>query len=222
MTFAQDAPGTARVPRLKISVEGVAAPEFTAAPMLRFAVRLDDGADAEIRAVTLNTQVRIAAARRAYDEDGVKRLADLFGPPAEFRRNLRDLLWTQTVTQVPAFTGTTTTVLQVPCTYDFEVAAAKYFHGLTGGDVPLDFLFSGTVFYQEDGRLQAALIPWDTEARFRMPVRAWREAMDLHFPGTAWLRLRRDLFDRLHAYKTRRNLLGWDDAVAALLAEDGD
>ena len=35
--------------------------------------------------------------------------------------------------------------------------------------------------------------------------------------GTAWLRLRKDSFDRLAAYKSRHALATWEDAVDALL-----
>ena len=34
-----------------------------------------------------------------------------------------------------------------------------------------------------------------------MPVTVWREAMDVHFPGQAWLRLERGAYDRLAAYR---------------------
>ena len=61
--------------------------------------------------------------------------------------------------------------LPVPCTYDFNVAATKYFYALEEGDIPLLFLFSGTIFYAaDDGALQVAQISWDKEAPFRLPV----------------------------------------------------
>ena len=51
----------------------------------------------------------------------------------------------------PGFTGQHRVELPVPCTYDFEVAAAKYLHALDDGEIPLLFLFSGTVFAKGDG-----------------------------------------------------------------------
>jgi hypothetical protein len=36
--------------------------------------------------------------------------------------------------------------LPAPCSCDFNIAATKYFHGLEQGDVPLNFLFSGSIF----------------------------------------------------------------------------
>jgi hypothetical protein len=51
--------------------------------------------------------------------------------------------------------------LSVPCTFDFNVAATKYFYGIESGDVPLMFLFNGAVFYEDnDGRLQLGPIPF--------------------------------------------------------------
>ena len=46
---------------------------------------------------------------------------------------------------VPGFEGTTVIDLPITCTYDFEVVAAKYLEALEDGEVPLLFLFSGTM-----------------------------------------------------------------------------
>ena len=87
--------------------------------------------------------------------------------------------------------------------------------------MPLELLFSGTVFFAgPGGLLQVAQIPWDREARCELPVGVWREAMDRAFPGTAWLRVRRDVFDRLQSYKSARGLLTWDAALEELLPDE--
>jgi hypothetical protein len=52
-----------------------------------------------------------------------------------------------------------------------------------------------------------------------MPVSVWRDLIQQHFPNTGWLRLDRDSIDALAAYRSARGLLGFDDAVTALLAE---
>jgi hypothetical protein len=121
---------------------------------------------------------------------------------------------------VPAFTGETVAELAVPVTYDFEVAASRYLDAVRDGDVPLELLFGGTLFYAApDGRLQTGRVAWDREAEYRMPASVWRETMDRHFPGTAWLRLRRDTFDRLQAYKSRGALTSFDAALDELLGD---
>ena len=99
--------------------------------------------------------------------------------------------------------------------------ATRYFDALRDGDVPLELLFSGTVFYTApDGRLQTARLSWDLEAEYRLPVAVWRAAIDHHFPGTAWLRLDRESHDRLVAYKSRRALPMWAAVMDELLPED--
>jgi hypothetical protein len=108
--------------------------------------------------------------------------------------------------------------LPVPCTFDFNVAAAKYLAGLEDGEAPLNLLFSGTVFYEaENGALQVELISWDKEARYRLPVSVWKEMMGLYYPNLVWLCLDRDVFDRFAHYKSRRGIPTWDLAIESLL-----
>jgi hypothetical protein len=109
----------------------------------------------------------------------------------------------------------------VPCSYDLHVAASRYFDGLDGGVVPLEFLFSGTVFAAgPGGMLQATRISWEADAEYPFPVALWQETMERYFRGTAWLRLRKDAFDRLAAYKSRRALATWEDAIVSLLERE--
>jgi hypothetical protein len=119
---------------------------------------------------------------------------------------------------VPAFTGNAEVMLPVPCTYDLNVIGGKYFYALEGDDVPLLFLFSGTVFYQTtDERLQIQRISWEKECAYRMPVRLWREMMEQHFPNSAWLYLQRDVFDRLYDYKRQHGIATWEQTIERLL-----
>jgi hypothetical protein len=128
------------------------------------------------------------------------------------------MLWTHASVVASAFTGTTVIDLPVPCTFDFNVAATKYFYGLEAGDVPLSFLFSGTVFYADAAEvLQVAPIPWDKEARFKLPVKSWHEMMDIYYPNSAWLRLRRDVFERLYEFKIQHGIPTWEQALERML-----
>ena len=76
------------------------------------------------------------------------RLRDLFGEPERWGQTLRAMLWTHASVVVPPFSGEAMADLPVACTYDFNVAATKYFYALEDGEIPLDFLFSGSVFYR--------------------------------------------------------------------------
>jgi hypothetical protein len=119
---------------------------------------------------------------------------------------------------VTRFSGGRVFEMPVACTYDFDVVGTKYFAALGGGDIPLEFLFSGTVFYRKDGgALQVAQISWEKEAKFRLPVRLWRDMMDHYFPNSAWLRLHKNIFDRLYDYRSRNALLTWDRTLESLL-----
>jgi hypothetical protein len=214
------APGLGAIPELAFTVEGAAPAGYTAVPTLRFALRIDSSGGQPIRSLVLDTQLQIAARRRPYDDSSRERLFELFGPPGGWGTTLRTLLWARTTLVVPPFDASTVVDLDVPCTYDLEVTAARYLDALGDGEVPLEFLFSGTVFYSgADGALQTTRISWESEAGYELPVRVFRETMERHFPGTAWVRLRKESFDRLAAYKSRHALATWEDALDALLDE---
>jgi hypothetical protein len=67
-------------------------------------------------------------------------------------------------------------------------------------------------------------VPWHKECHYKMPAAAWRQLMDLYFPNSGWVRLRRDTLDDLERFKASRALPTWEHAIEALLkeAEAGD
>ena len=119
---------------------------------------------------------------------------------------------------VPAFTSLTEVDIEVPCTYDLEVASARYLSGLDDGTVPLLLLFSGTVFIAHGESFSVELIPWSAEASYRMPASIWQDVVNEHFPGSAWLRCSRQTLDALSVFKSSRALPTWDATLCALLA----
>jgi hypothetical protein len=162
------------VPELGFQVLG-AEPVYDSAIALQLEVS-NRPVDEAIQGVTLRCQIQIEAPRRRYSEQEQRKLLDLFGEPERWGQTLRSMLWANIATTVPAFTGATTIALEAPRSLDLNEGATKYFDALEDGDVPLTLLFSGTVFYHSaEGRLQVAPISWNSEARFRMPVRVWRE-----------------------------------------------
>ena len=211
------------MPDLVLRIVGVDVPPQAVIPLLRFKLQVTAPPDSPgIHGLLLNTQIQLACPQRSYSPVEQEKLRDLFGKPADWGRTLRNRLWTHAHAAVGPFCGQTEVVLPVPCTFDLEVASAKYFYGLEGGEVPLLFLFSGSVFYEGAGqRLQAERISWDQECTYRLPVSVWRELMQAQFPDRAWLQLPRDVFDRLLAYKRRQGLAGWEQTMDALLSEAG-
>ena len=201
------------VPSLTFRVEGAERVEHAAVPTIAFALNV--ASERPVRSVLLDVQLQIAARRRPYDEAAHERLFELFGPVEQWGKSLRTLLWTRATLVVPPFEESAVVELPIACSYDLDVTASRYFDALEGGEVPLEFLFSGTVFYGTP--LQAARISWESEAGYRMPVALWRETMDRYFNGTAWLRLPKPSLERLAAHKSRHALATWEDVVDSLL-----
>ena len=209
------------MPDLTIAVEKVEVVPFAASPTLAFKLRVTNENPSEvIYTVVLRSQIQIEVTRRRYTPHEQERLRDLFGEPERWGQTLKKLLWTNTSTVAPQFTGATTVDLPVLCTFDFSVATTKYFDGLTDGDIPIFLMFSGTVFYADpDGGLRVAPISWDKETKFRMPLAIWKDMMDRYYPNSAWLCLRRDVFEQLQEYKIRQGIPTWEQALEKLLAQ---
>jgi hypothetical protein len=202
---------------LAITVAGAAAEPYAASPTVMFDLRATDASGARVHALALRAQIRIEPQKRRYNQAETERLADLFGEPARWSESLRPFLWTHTSTVVGSFTGTSEVALPIACTYDFEVAAARYLHGLEDGEIPLVFLFNGTIFRAGNAGLVVEPIPWHTEARYMLPVAVWRDVMDRYFPGGGWLRLERETIDDLGRFKNAEALPTFDQAIELLL-----
>jgi hypothetical protein len=203
------------MPELDFRVESVAAVPYAAAPSLAFRLRVTNTNREEvIHSMALRAQIQIEVTRRHYSAEEQARLRDLFGEPGRWGQTLKTMLWTHAAVNVPPFQGKTTVDIPVPCTFDFNVASTKYFHGLSEGELPLNFLFSGTVFYQrEQEGLQVGPISWEKEAKFRLPLKIWKQMIDEYYPNTAWLCLRRDAFERLYEFKVRNGIPTWEEVV---------
>jgi hypothetical protein len=205
-------------PGLELSVRDAGVLEHAATPTMAFELEIQAG-DARIESLALNADIRIEAAARDYETRQVSRLAELFGQPTNRPWTMGTLFWTHVSTVIPSFTGWTRATLTVPCTYDFEVVWTKYLHAVDRGDIPLLLLFSGTIFYADESHaLRAARIPWDREARLRLPAAVWHAMMEHYYPNTAWVRLRRDVFDRLNDARIGLGLASWEAVIEVVLA----
>ncbi|MET0758225.1 MAG: DUF6084 family protein [Mycobacterium sp.] len=200
------------------AVLDVAPEPYAVTPVLTACVGVAAVGDDPVHAIALRCQVRIEPLRRGYTDDEAAGLLDLFGPRERWSTTQRTFLWQHSTAMVPGFSGATQVDLPLECTYDFEVAAAKYLNALREGTIPLQFLFSGTVFVAGSRGFAVQQVPWDREDRYDMPVSVWRRLIEQHYPNTGWVRLRHDTLDELAAYKSQRGLLGFDDAIASLLS----
>ena len=207
------------MPDLKFEVIGAEVPLFAAVPTILFKLRItQESTQQHIHSVMLRTQVQIAATRRRYSARAQEHLLDVFGEPQRWGETLRSLLWAHVSISVPAFSESIVVDLPITCTYDFEVVRTKYFAALEDGDIPLTFLFSGSVFYANDaGMLQVVQVPWSKEATFRLPVATWQQMIAHYFPDIAWLRVSKDVFEQVYLYKARHGLPTLEDALTQLL-----
>ena len=204
---------------LDFAVEGMRVERHTAAPLLMCALRVTNRTPAiPVQNVMLRCQIRIEPTRRHYGAGEHARLIELFGLKERWGETLHSFLWTHTDVLIPAFDTECLIEMPVPCSYDFNIAATTYFHGLETGEAPLSLLFSGTIFYSDpEGRLQIQQVAWSKEATYRLPAATWHAMMAHYYPNGLWLCLGRDVFEQLQRFKRDRGHPTFDRALAALL-----
>jgi uncharacterized protein DUF6084 len=205
------------VPDLRFQVEDVVPTPNAASPQLSFRLRITNAEPEPVHSIALRAQVQVEPVRRRYTPEEQQELKTLFGEPEQWSKSLLPLLWANVNVNVGAFTGNTLIDLPVPCTFDFNVAMTKYIYGLDNGELPTSLLFSGTIFHAGQMALQIAQIPWDREASYRLPVRVWKEMMDLYYPNGAWIQLRRDVFERLYEFKSQNGIPTWEQTLERML-----
>lgn len=205
------------MPDLSFQIEGAEATPNAATPQISFKLRINNSEPGTIHSIALRTQVQIEPVRRRYTPVEQEHLHELFGEPERWSKTVQPLLWANIHTTVTGFTGSTLVDLPVPCTFDFNVAVTKYVYGLENGEIPTTLLFSGTVFYAGGIGLQIGQIPWDRSANYRLPVAVWKQMMDFYYPNTAWIALRRDVFEQLYGFKARHGLATWEQTIERML-----
>ena len=205
------------MPELSFSCVDARPEPYSAAPTMLFRLRIGAADGERVRAIALRCQIRIEPQRRQYGEEEAKRLVELFGERVRWGDTLKPFQFANTSTVVASFTDNIEVDISVPCSYDMEVSTGRYFHALEDGEIPFILLFSGTVFGDGEKTLWIEQVPWHAECRYRLPVARWREMMDMHFPGSGWLRLQRETIDALAEFRAARTLPTWDDTVLAVL-----
>lgn len=193
------------MPDLKFEIISSRVKEYAAIPTLVFGLQITNNAEhEEVYAVALKCQIIIEAVKRRYDEETKDRLYELFGDAARWHETLRTTFWQIVTVPVSRFTGKTVVEINVPCSEDQGLAAGKYFYAVRDETVPLAFLFSGTLFYKDaGGHLQVMLVPWEKEAFCKMPAALWQQMMDMYYPNSRWVQVKKDVYDRLVSYKAQ-------------------
>ncbi|HEX3789621.1 MAG TPA: DUF6084 family protein [Pseudonocardiaceae bacterium] len=198
---------------------GAKAERYAVVPSLTLQLRITETSGEPVDAIALRCQIRIEPHRRRYSPVEAERLRDLFGETDRWAETLKPLQFTTLSVMVPGFRNATTQNLAVPCSYDLEIAATRYFDAVDDGEIPLLMLFSGTVFSTKGGQRSVQQVPWSKESSFGLPMKVWRETVDAHFPNRAWLPVSRETLDAVQRFKSRNALPTWDGAVAALLEQ---
>lgn len=207
---------------LAFAIRDIVVEPYAAAPQLTAKLRIEESTGSVIHAIALRCQIQIEPQRRGYQLEETIGLTDQFGTRDRWSTTLKPFQWMQCGTMVQGFSGSADVDVALPVTYDFEVTASKYLHSLREGEVPIAVLFSGTIFTRGMNGFGVEQVPWDREARFSMPVKVWRDLVDLYFPNSGWLRLDRDTLGALANFKAGGGFMTWDEAVWSLLVRSGE
>ena len=205
----------------EFSVVDVFAEPYAAAPQLTARLRIEETSGETIHAIALRCQVRLEPQRRRYDETDESGLRALFGDRDRWVDTLKPFLWMQCSSMVQGFTDITEVDLALPCTYDFEVTGSRYLHAVGEGDIPIVFLFSGTVFTKGAHGFGVVQVPWDCEASYQLPVLVWQQMIASYYPNTGWIRLDHDVVTALAGFKAEHGLTTWEETIQNLLATRG-
>lgn len=204
--------------RFRFFCIGAEPERYAATPIVQLRLRIEEASGVPVAGLLLRCQIQIQPAARHYSPREQVLLRDLFDVPQRWHQTMRPFQFASVACVVPRFVGETEIDLPVPCTYDFEVAPARYCHVLEDGVIPLLLLFSGTAFLESpDEGFQVEPISWESEASYPLPVAVWREVIETSFPNTGWIRLPRETILALQYFKAERGLATWDETIQTLL-----
>jgi len=205
-------------PEITIEILGAGHEPFAAQPTLRFELSVFEPTDRPIYAIALKAQIMFDPARRDYDAPTREKLFEIFGAPERWPSTTRSFLWCHSTAMVNSFTGATTFGLEVPCTSDLEVVAARYVSALPDGDIPLTMHFTGRILYSGPERqVQVVHLPWSLSAQYRMPVTVWKNMIKHHHGNSGFVLLHDDTITQLGKHKRNRGLHSYDAVVLDLL-----
>ncbi len=202
---------------LKFTIAGAHPKQHAASPAISFETAI--ATSEPVEALVLRAEVRIEPQRRQYDSREHTLLNDLFSTPDRWATTLRTFSWADVPVIVTAFEEQTCAHIDVPCTFDFDEAATRYFSALGEGDIPLRFFFSGAIFRYGGNGVSTERVPWSCEAGYRMPLQVWNAAMRACFGDDAIIRVRRETLEDLHRLRALSGAISWDDLFARLVSE---
>ena len=203
--------------QLQFAITGAAPKPRAASPAISFGLSI--ASNERIEALVLRAEVRIEPQWREYTGREKPLLNDLFGTPERWGQTLRTFSWADVPVMVTAFDEQTQATIDVPCTYDFDVAATRFLHAVNEGEIPLRFFFSGAIFTYGGNGLSTERVAWSSEASYRMPEQVWRDALHAVYGDDALIRVSAQTLERLHALRSLSGAVSWDDLFARLASE---
>jgi hypothetical protein len=210
-------------PQVTFEVLGAAHEPFAAQPTLRFEMGVSEPSGRDIYAISVSAQINFDPARRQYDAATRESLFEIFGAPERWPSTTRSFLWTHASTIVHSFNDAITFGLEVPCTADLEVVAARYVAALPDGEVPLTMHFTGRILYEGPQRqVQVVHLPWTTSASYQMPISVWRNMMKHHHGESGFVLVHNDTLKALTKRKRACGLHSYDAVVLDLLEQAPD
>ncbi|MBV8637825.1 MAG: hypothetical protein JO322_07040 [Candidatus Eremiobacteraeota bacterium] len=200
---------------LGFSVIDARAKQNAASPTIAF--RLHIASERPVDAIVLRAELRIEPQWRTYDREAQVLLGELFGTPDRWQTTLRTFAWADVTLVVPGFARETDAEITVPCTYDFDVAATRFFDTVHSGEIPVRFLFSGAVYRDRGSSFSTERVAWNSECSYRMPVSVWHDAMRACYGSDALIRIKRETLEELRRYRALSGATTWDELLVRLL-----
>lgn len=197
------------------SVVDARAKQFAASPTIAFRLRVT--AALPVDAMVLRAELRIEPQWRTYDQEEQALLGDLFGTPDRWHATLRTFSWADVSLVVPGLREEIETEIAVPCTYDFDQAATRFFDTLHSGAIPIRFLFSGPIFRSGSAGFSTERIAWSSECVYRMPVTVWHDAMRACYGDDALIRIGLETLEKLRRYRALSGATTWDEVLERLM-----
>ena len=185
----RSSPGSrsAAVVDLDFTCTGADADRYAATPTILLHLRITETTGTPVHALALRCQIRIEPIRRRYNDEEAEGLADLFGDRSRWGETLKPLQLAFVTQMVPGLHRLDRR--RPPPAVQLRLRRRRAQVPVRGARrrraavaaVQRDDL------HRRPGHRSVTPVAWQKETTYSLPVAVWRDAMDQHFPGAAWL-----------------------------------
>ena len=209
------------MPDLSFQIEAASVVPFAASPTHRISSSTINNAvpDEAIHTIALRCQIQIEVTRRRYTPEEQERLLDLFGKPDRWSQTLRSLLWTHANRGCSRFRRdrARTSICRFPAPSTSMSRRPSISRGspMATSRCSCSSAAPSSTRRRQPPAGRAHLV--GSGSTIQAACKMWREMMDAYYPNSAWLNLRRDVFDRLYRYKMQHGIPTWEQALEQIL-----